>query len=310
MRRATVLATVVLAGALTVVVAAQRGGRGGAFGGPPSADAIEVEKVTDNLFVLRGGGGNTAAFVRSDGVVLVDTKLTGWGQPIIDKLGTLTDKPVTTIINTHTHFDHVNGNVEFPATVEIVTHENTARYMKEWNPVFGLELDNPNPFAASGGRGMPTRTFTDTLSLGSGGDRVDLHFYGPAHTGGDTWIVFPAARVMHTGDAFPNKSTPLMDRNNGGSGVRYADTLAKAAATPGVDRVITGHSAVMPVADLQQYARFIDDLVTAARQAKTNGLTTDEFAESWKIPEGYDGYTQPQPDALRTIAQVIWAETD
>jgi glyoxylase-like metal-dependent hydrolase (beta-lactamase superfamily II) len=293
------------------VTAAQQGagGRGGPFGGKPSVDAIEVEKLTDTLFVLRGGGGNTAAFVRSDGVLLVDTKLTGWGQPIIDKVKTLTNKPVTTIINTHTHFDHVNGNVEFPATVEIVTHENTKKLMQEWNPVYGVQVDNPSPFKASGGRGLPTRTFTDRLSLGSGADRVDLHYYGPAHTGGDAWVVFAAARVMHAGDTFPNKSAPIMDKNNGGSGVGYSGTLAKGAATPGVDRVITGHSAVMPIADLKEYSDFIRELVTAAQAAKKAGRTVDEFARTWKVREKFKGYAQPPEASLRSNAQVVWDET-
>ena len=83
--------------------------------------------------MLRGGGGNSAAFVTSSGVVLVDTKVPGWGQPLIDKIGELTSNPVTTIINTHTHFDHVSGNVDFPAMVDVVAHENTQRLMREWN---------------------------------------------------------------------------------------------------------------------------------------------------------------------------------
>ena len=72
---------------------------------------VEVEQVHDNLFILRGGGGHSAAFVTSDGVVLVDTKIAGWGQPLIDAVGELTSNPITTIINTHAHFDHVSGNV-------------------------------------------------------------------------------------------------------------------------------------------------------------------------------------------------------
>jgi glyoxylase-like metal-dependent hydrolase (beta-lactamase superfamily II) len=93
-------------------------GRSGRTGGPPSANALQVETLSDKLFVLRGGGGsgNTVAFITANGVTLVDTKLPGWGQPLLDKLKTLTDKPVTTIINTHTHNDHVSGNVEIPGS--------------------------------------------------------------------------------------------------------------------------------------------------------------------------------------------------
>ena len=111
MRRVIVLGALVLVGALSVA----------AFRQPAAQEmVVTVEKVKDNLYVLRGGGGNTAAFITANGVVLVDTKMTGWGKPLLEKVKTLTDKPVTTIINTHTHFDHVSGNVEFPATVDIV----------------------------------------------------------------------------------------------------------------------------------------------------------------------------------------------
>ena len=92
---------------------------------------VEVEKLRDNLYLMRGGGGNSAVFITANGVVVVDTKNPGWGQPLLDKIKSVTDKPVTTIINTHTHGDHVSGNVEFPATVEVVTHENTAKNMED-----------------------------------------------------------------------------------------------------------------------------------------------------------------------------------
>ena len=120
MRRSVVLGVLLSVGALSL---------GGAESQQQDEMVVEVEQLEDNLFVLRGGGGNSAAFVTSDGVVLVDTKVPGWGQPLTDKIAELTPNPVTMIINTHTHFDHVSGNVEFPATVDIVAHENTQRLM-------------------------------------------------------------------------------------------------------------------------------------------------------------------------------------
>jgi cyclase len=313
MRRA-VLSAVLIAGVLAIVVAhAQQGAQQGAAGrgglnAPPSPEALPIERLADNLFVLRGGGGNTAAFITSAGVTLVDTKVSGWGQPMLTILKTLTDKPVTTIVNTHAHFDHVNGNAELPS-VEIVTHQNTKAFMEDWKPVHGFSGDASTPFKANGGKGLPTRTFTDRLSLGSGSDRVDLYYYGRAHTGGDAYVVFTAARVMHAGDTFPNKTTPIMDRNNGGSGLSYSGTLAKAAATPNVDRVITGHGATFPVAHLKEYSAFIGDLVKAVQDAKRAGRTLDEVVNTWKVPERYLGYTQPQPASLRPNVQVIWDET-
>jgi glyoxylase-like metal-dependent hydrolase (beta-lactamase superfamily II) len=138
---------------------------------------------------------------------------------------------------------------------------------------------------------------------------VDLYYYGRAHTGGDAYVVFTAARVMHVGDTFPNKTTPIMDRNNGGSGLSYPGTLAKAAATPNVDRVVTGHSGTFPVADLKEYSAFIADLVRDVQDAKRAGRTLDEVVNTWKVPARYTGYTQPQPASLRANVEVIWDET-
>jgi len=315
MKRRIVLSALLLTGILSIVISAAQqappaGRAAGPAGGTPSVDNLQVQKLTDNLYVLGGGGGNTAAFITANGVVLVDTKVSGWGQPIIDKLKTLTDKPVTTIVNTHTHYDHVNGNAEFPTTVDIVTSENTKRLMENWKPVYGVERDTSTPFKTNGGRGLPKRTFKDRMTLGAGADEVDLFFHGPAHTGGDTWVVFKAARVMHAGDAFAGKNAPIMDMNNGGSAVHYAETIAKAAQTPNVDRVITGHSTVMTMADLKQFGEFNGDFVRDAQAAKKAGKTVDQFVAEWSVPAKYTGYTTPAANARsqwKSNAEVVWA---
>ena len=131
-----------------------------------------------------GGGGNTAAFITADGVVVVDTKLAGWGQAILDQIKTVTPKPVTMIINTHTHGDHVGSNVEFPATVDVVAQENTKANMEKMAP-FQTE---------SGKQHLPKKTYKDKMTLLSGRDRIDLYYFGRGHTNGDAFVVFPALR--------------------------------------------------------------------------------------------------------------------
>jgi glyoxylase-like metal-dependent hydrolase (beta-lactamase superfamily II) len=312
MKRALVLGTLVLAGTLSAAVSALQLPPTP----PPSVKGLVADKLADNLYVVRGSdpqafvGGNTAVFIQASGVTLVDSKVPGWGQPLIEKVKELTGKPITTLINTHTHFDHTGGNPEFPATVEVVTHENTARYMKENNPVSGLKIEVPDVFKSSGGRGLPKRTFKDRLTLGRGNDRVELHYFGRAHTGGDAFVVFPVVRALHTGDAFPNKGVPIMDANNGGSGVEYADTIAKAAALANIDAVITGHAnTTLTMADVKEYADFNRAFVEHVRAAKKAGQTVEQ-ALNWKVPERFlkNGYTQPMPDALRSNVQVVWNE--
>jgi glyoxylase-like metal-dependent hydrolase (beta-lactamase superfamily II) len=305
----TSLGTLVLAGSLSIAVMAEQGQ-------PPvtpSAEALTVEKVKDNLFVIRGSGsgGNTAVFVTANGVTLVDTKNPRWGTPLLDKVKTLTDKPVTMVINTHTHYDHVSGNVEMPAKIDIVTHENTAKLMREMNPVAGVG-STANVFKDNPGKGMPTRTFSDKMTIGSGADQIDLYHFGPAHTGGDAFVAFPALRVMHVGDTFPNRGLPIMDKNNGGSGVEYANTVRKAAnGVPDIDTIINGHTpANTTPADMLQFADFVADFVAHVQAGKKAGKTVEQVAKEWATPAKYKGFAAA-PDVLRVEAyvQVIFDET-
>jgi hypothetical protein len=116
---------------------------------------------------------------------------------------------------------------------------------------------------------------------------------------------------MHTGDAFPNKGMPIMDVNNGGSGVAYADTIANAAKVANIDTVITGHNqTVVTMADVQMYSEFIRDFVASVRAAKKAGQSIDDVVNSWKVPDRYAqaGYQQPQAARVRPNVEVLWKE--
>jgi glyoxylase-like metal-dependent hydrolase (beta-lactamase superfamily II) len=303
MKRAQVLGAIVLSGALTAAmaqVAAQGqppagappgagqgrpGGPGGGAGRGQQPPISSIDKVTDNLYMIQQQGGNTGVFITANGVVLVDTKNPNNGQAILDQVKTVTDKPVTHIINTHTHADHTGSNAQFPATVEIVTHENTAANMMKMKN-FAEETTK---------HGLPDRTYKDRLTLLSGNDAIDLYYFGPAHTSGDTFVVFRNARVMHTGDAFASKAPPLIDANNGGSGLAYPDTLAKAAAgIKGVERIIPGHitgpNAVQTWQDFLDFGEFNRLYVQHARESLKAGKTPEQAAMDIKLPEKFKDY--------------------
>ncbi len=279
---------------------------------------VEVEKLRDNFFVMRGGGGNSGVFITANGVVVVDTKNPGWGKPLLEKIRSVTNKPITMIINTHTHGDHVSGNVEFPAEVEVITHENTAKNMQDMRVPTGITPAPGSPaniFKDNKGRGLPKRTFKDRMTIGSGSDRIELYHFGRGHTNGDAFVVFPSLRVMHAGDIFSGKNIPLLDANNGGSGVQIGDTLAKAAAgVANIDSIVTGHSAVMTVADLKEYAEFNRDFRDAVQAAKKAGQTPEAFAKAWKVPAQYKGYADPhaqpaQEARLLNNVKIVFDET-
>jgi cyclase len=167
----------------------------------------------------------------------------------------------------------------------------------------------PNIFAANKGRGMPKRTFKDTLTIGSGNDRVDLYYFGRGHTNGDAWVVFPSLRVVHAGDIFSGKNLPLLDANNGGSGVEIPDTLTKAYnSLKNIDAIITGHSTVMTPNDLKEYADFNREFMANVQSGIKGGRTVEQMAGSWSIPAKYAGYTAPAPARLKANVEVIYNE--
>ena len=307
-RRIVTLSLLLTCGVSMAVATSQTSGAQERTGGA-GAQVIQVEKLNDNLFVLRGGGGNTGVFVGAEGVTVVDTKIPGWGQPLIAKIKEITPKPVMRIINTHTHYDHVGGNVDFPTTIEFVAHINTRANMEKGLPPKGAESRvPPDVFKANGGRNMANRTFTDKMTIGKGAEQIDLYYFGRGHTNGDAWVVFPSLRVMHAGDIFSGKLVPLLDSNNGGSGIEIADTLAKAAKLQGVESIITGHSTVMTPADLMEYSDFNRSFLEYVRAAKKAGKSVEDAASAYAFPAKYAGYRAPQPDSVKNNIEVIYAE--
>ena len=203
MRRAFVLSALVTVGVLSSVAVGYQGQTQGA-----RIVKIQTLNVRDILYILTGGGGNTLALMRDDGVVLIDTKLPGWGRPLLEAIQSVTDKPVTMIINTHSHADHTGGNVDFATATQIVAHEKTKTAMQKLDAFKG-----PNA------KFLPNKTFTDRLSFLDGIDRMDLYYFGRGHTDGDLVVVFPEKHLAHFGDLFPGKAAPFIDTSNGGSGV-------------------------------------------------------------------------------------------
>ncbi len=292
MKRLFTLAAILVSGLL--VTAAVPGAQQPAASGPNVAG---IEKVKDNLYMITGGGGNTAAFITANGVVLVDTKLANWGQAILDKVRTVSDKPITHIINTHTHGDHVGSNDFFDPKVEIVVQENTAANMKRM-PAFA------DPARA---HGLPDATFTEKHTVLGGNDAIDLYYFGPAHTNGDAFVVFRNLRVMHAGDAFSGPNNPIVDTNNGGTGIGYPATLARAAAgIKDVETVIPGHSAVTTWQAFVDYGEFMKVFVSAIESAARAGQTPDQALAAFKVPEKFSKYNMQRAKAN---VDVIFKET-
>ena len=282
----------------------------------PRPEIHGVHEVADNLYMLGSDpaaqgmqtGGNTAMFVTADGVVLVDTKLAGYGQDILDLVASVTDKPVTTIINTHTHFDHTGSNNEFPDTVEFIVHENTRAQMARatCQPVTNCEA-----FKGENAKYLPATTFASRRALFDGQDRIDLYYFGRGHTDGDTFVVFRAARTVHTGDMFQRKGLPFIDVANGnGSATEFGSTLHRAVdGIRNVDTVITGHhTATVPWNDFVNFSGFFNDLIGKARAGLASGQTAEQVAGAYTKPDRYDDFQAPA-GTVATIVQHVYNES-
>src|SRR4030095_10335405 len=273
MKRSSVLTAIVVVGVTVAGVAAQQRG-GGRGGGRSPAGALE--KIKDNLYKIGGAGSNTTVFITAEGVVLVDTKLANNGEAILAQVKTVTDKQATTILNTNVHPDHNGSNDYFKAArpmIQVVTHENTKKWV----------VANPKANPAW----MPDSTFTDKTTLGKGKDRIDLYYFGPGHTNGDAFVVFPALRAMCIGDLMAWNMAPLIDPATGGSVIALPDTLEKAVkGIKNVDLVIEGHGNVNTWAGLKAYAEFSRALLDVAKASLKKGETQEQaLAELEKNPK-------------------------
>jgi glyoxylase-like metal-dependent hydrolase (beta-lactamase superfamily II) len=129
------------------------------------------------------------------------------------------------------------------------------------------------------GNGLVEKTFSDRMTMGTGADQIDLFYFGPGHTNGDAWVVFPAHRIVHAGDIFAGKSLP--------------ETLMKAHdGIKNVDTIINGHMPRQTTwAELREFAEFNRDVVTWMQGQLKAGKTPEQAAVEFKVPEKYKDYS-------------------
>jgi glyoxylase-like metal-dependent hydrolase (beta-lactamase superfamily II) len=271
---------------------------------PRPANALRTQSldVSDNLYLVSGGGGNALMMTGDDGVTFVDTKLAGQGKALAEIASSISEQPITTVIYTHAHLDHTGASRELPGLRRIIAHENTKAVMEQMDA-----------FKGAAAQWLPRTTFSDKLTLGEGRDRIDLYYFGAGHTNGDIVVSFPGKRVAYLGDLFPGKSVPVIDAASGGSGEAWPQTLARAIAElKGISKVIPGHAIPPPgsplgrwitMADLQEYATFTHDFFAAAAEAFKAGQTVDQAVAGLRLSDRYPAYNF---DNARATVQTIY----
>ncbi len=232
---------------------------------------ITVTKVAGTVYLLEGDGGNVAASVGEDGVLLVDDGYAAMGPKIRAALKGITSKPVRFIINTHWHGDHVGGNAQFPEAI-VVAQNNVRSRMETGGKALGIEVQ---PFAAEA---LPRLTFLSDITLHMNGEDIRAVQF-PGHTDGDCIVVFPRSNVVHMGDNFVESGFPVVDVESGGSAHVLGEVIEILLKQMGPNvRFIPGHGPVAHPIQLQAYL----GMLQGTRAAVADGITQGKSLEQLK----------------------------
>ena len=234
--------------------------------------SLESERVTDDVHVLFGLGGNVGVLATERGAVVVDSMTFRMqGVRIREAAEKLGRGPTQAIINTHYHLDHTHGNPAFAAGTKVWSTQRTRDYL--------LHFDAPYWEGGAAGT-LPNQTFESAHDLVVGGKTIRLQHLGRGHTDGDLVVLFVEDRVLHTGDLFFNGRYPNIDLEAGGSVREWDATLDRVMALD-FDRVIPGHGPVTDREGIRAFQRFLRELWSLAEQAAREGKS---LAETQALP--------------------------
>jgi glyoxylase-like metal-dependent hydrolase (beta-lactamase superfamily II) len=235
---------------------------------------IESTKLSENLTLLRGPGGNVVVLTGKDGKLLVDTFTQMAWDKFKNALDEISKAPVKLAIDSHWHWDHTDNNVNVRAAgATLIAHENTLKRLKETHDldVIGLHFD-PSPESA-----LPQRTFKESYQLNFSGEHVALGHLAPAHTDSDIYIHFQKANVLHMGDVFFNGIYCYIDKETKGSiAGMIAGTTKMLAMVDNETKIVPGHG---PLGNKEDLRKFRDMMITArarVQKLKSSGKSLEE----------------------------------
>jgi len=245
---------------------------------------IKVTKVSGDVYLLQGAGGNIAASVGDDGIVMVDTEYAPLAGKIQAALKSIAgnDKPVRFVINTHYHSDHSDGNAAFGAAgATIIANENLRKRLENGSGIgSGPGGSIHAQQAAQPKAALPIITFDDHITLYANSEEIRVMHFPAAHTDGDSFVFFAKSKVVHMGDVFVRYGLPFVDVNAGGSVQGMIAACEKAAAEfPPDVKIIPGHGALATMDDLRAYTQMLKDTAAAVQKALAEHKTLAQMKE-------------------------------
>ena len=244
---------------------------------------IKTTKLSDQVYMLKGSGGNIALFVGDDAIFMIDDQFAPLTPKILNAIKTITDKEVNYLLNTHWHGDHTGGNENMKKEgAVILAHENVRKRMSV-NQIVRGKLKK-----ASAKEALPVITFTDDLIMHINNDDIYISHIHNAHTDGDALVYFTKNNVLHTGDAYFQGKFPYIDIDSKGSIDGYIEGINKMILLINDEtKVLPGHGNVSNRKELVVYKKMLIDLRGKIQKEIDKGKTLEEVKTNNEITKDY-----------------------
>lgn len=243
---------------------------------------VKITKVTGNIYMLEGAGGNIGVSAGVDGILMVDDQFAPLAEKIRAALKSVSEGKLKFVLNTHWHGDHTGGNVVFGKEASIIAQANVRKRLSTDTKILG------SVEKALAKDGLPVITFDQSLSVHFNDEEIRVIHYPHGHTDGDSVIFFTGSNVVHMGDDFFAGRFPFVDLENGGDieglAKNIEDIIAKLPA--GV-KIIPGHGPLSTVDDLKLFHRMLRETTSIVRERMKAGKTlaqikAEGLPETWK----------------------------
>jgi glyoxylase-like metal-dependent hydrolase (beta-lactamase superfamily II) len=257
------------------------------------AAPLSIERVEDGLYMISGEGGNVAAYVTDEGVILVDDMFDRNHADILAQVASVTDAPIAYVLNTHQHDDHAGGDLKMLAIAQVIAHKNVRANLSDIKQPY-YEDTPGTPI------GLPGITFSDELSVHLGGKEVWAKYFGRGHTNGDAIVYFPELKAIHTGDLFLARAAPAstaasdrppgvniyVDYAQGGSFLEWTDTLDGVLELD-FDTVIPGHGPVSTRDDVVKFRADLEAMRDRIAALIRDGASKEQVLAVFEVDYGW-----------------------
>lgn len=243
----------------------------------------EIVKINDTFFMIKpigGVAGNIGVFISEKGLVLVDDQWEIIEDLILETIKSISKKEVSFIINTHFHYDHVDGNKAFGKKgIPIVSHENVRKRLKRKTKLYGHPQHNYNMVQDKyPDYALPSTVYNSTMKIYIDDEEIQLSNFGPGHTDGDTIVFFKKNNVIHAGDSFVTYGYPFVDLNDGGSFKGFINILSQIIAiSNGQTKIIPGHGPVCDINDVITLKNILQEHYEITEKGFTEGLSVEQI---------------------------------